>query len=146
VRGSIALEFLLVLVAITAYAGVVLTAANTLATNSAQDLSKMAKARVAMDKIYNAVQFVSAGSDGSSATVVFYLPPDVNIYLSGNQIKAVIHTDGNFASATPYCSAHECNFVIPGLPLSFDASYEFNMGGTYQSIVISRSGSKVKVS
>ena len=143
-RGSIALEFLLVLLAITMYAGVVLTAAQTISTNVAQDMSKMTRARVAMDKIYNAVQFLSAGADGSSTTVVFYVPSGVSITLQGKEIVANIPTDGNYASV-PGCSAHSCTFKITNLPLEFNDTYPFS-GGLYYESVLTRSAGKVKVS
>ena len=143
-RGSIALEFLLVLLAVTMYAGVVLTAAQTISTNVAEDMSKMTRTRVAMDKIYNAVQFLSAGADGSSTTVVFYVPSGVTITLTGKEILANVPTDGNYSSV-PGCSAHSCTFKISNLPLEFNGTYPFS-GGVYYPAVFRRSGGKVKVS
>ncbi len=143
-RGSVALEFLLVLLAVTLYAGVVLTAAQTVSTSVAQDMSKMTRARVAMDKIYNAVQFLSAGADGSSTTVVFYTPTDVKITLAGSEIDANIVVDGNYSSV-PGCTDKYCVFKITNLPLSFDKVYTYS-GGVYYSVVLQRSAGKVKVS
>jgi len=144
VRGSIALEFLLVLLAVTMYAGVVLTAAQTISTNVAQDMSKMTRARVAMDKIYNAVQFLSAGADGSSTTVVFYVPSSVTITLQNNEIEANIPTDGNYASV-PGCTATYCVFKLTNLPLSFKDRNTFS-GGVYYSPVFTRVEGNVQVS
>ena len=143
-RGSIALEFLLVLLAVTMYAGVVLTAAQTISTGVAEDMSKMTRTRVAMDKIYNAVQFLSAGADGSSTTVVFYVPTGVTITLQNSEIVADVPTDGNYASV-PGCSAHSCTFKMINLPLSFESSVTIP-GGAYFSKVFTRVGGKVKVS
>ncbi len=143
-RGSIALEFLLVLLAVTMYAGVVLTAAQTVSTNVAEDMSKMTRTRVSMDKIYNALQFLSAGADGSSTTVVFYVPIGVTLTLQNNEIEANVPTDGNYASV-PGCTAGYCVFKITGLPLSFVDKNTFS-GGVYYSQIFTRTGGKVKVS
>ena len=143
-RGSIALEFLLVLLAVTMYAGVVLTAAQTVSTNVAEDMSKMTRTRVAMDKVYNAVQFLSAGADGSSTTVVFYVPIGVTLTLQNNEIEANVPTDGNYSSV-PGCTAGYCVFKITGLPLSFVDKNTFS-GGVYYPQIFTRTGGKVKVS
>ncbi|NPA77130.1 MAG: hypothetical protein GXN93_05265 [Candidatus Diapherotrites archaeon] len=143
-RGSVALEFLLVLLAVTMYAGVVLTAAQTISTGVAEDMSKMTRARVAMDKIYNAVQFLSAGADGSSTTVVVYVPTGARLILSGDTVEANVSVDGNYASV-PSCTSKYCIFRIAHLPLSFDNTYTYT-GGVYRTITLTNSSGQVKVS
>ena len=134
----------MVLLAVTMYAGVVLTAAQTVSTDVAEDMSKMTRTRVAMDKIYNAVQFLSAGADNSSTTVVFYVPANVTLKLNSNTIEANVPTEGNYASV-PGCTEHYCIFRITNLPLSFESTYTYS-GGVYHSHVFTRVAGKVKVS
>ncbi len=143
-RGSVALEFLLVLLAVTVYAGVVMSAAQSVSRNVAEDLSKMVRTRIAMDKIYNAVQFLYSGADGSSTTVVFYVPSGVTITLTGNSIEANVPTEGNFSSAAN-CDGNYCQFKITMLPLRFSEDVELS-GGLYYQKIFQRVGNQVKVS
>ncbi len=142
-RGSIALEFLLVVLAIAVYIGFTVKAVEVVGLQSAEDISKMTRTKAAMTKIFNAVQFLSAGSDGSETTVYPYIPTDVNIILDGSQIKAVIPTEANLSNIA-YCTATECTFVMQS-PLPFDSTTTIT-GGTVHAVTLSRSAGKVKVS
>lgn len=139
-RGSIALEFLLVVLAIAVYIGFTVKAMEVVGLQSAEDISKMVRTRTAMNKIYNAVQFLAAGGDGSSTVIYVYVPADVNITLQNSEIRAVVPTEGNFAHL-PNCTATECTFSI-ATQLPFDSSRTLSKGIT-NIVVLTRQGGKV---
>ena len=142
-RGSIALEFLLVVLAIAVYIGFTVKSVEVIGLQSAEDLSTMVRARAAMTKIYNAVQFLAAGGDGSSTTVYAYVPTDVNISLSGNTIEANVPTEANIAHLAN-CTAHYCIFTMQ-VPLPFDSTY-YLTSGVVNVKILQRVNGKVKVS
>lgn len=142
-RGSIALEFLLVVLAIAVYIGFTVKAVEVVGLQSAEDISKMVRTRAAMTKIYNAVMFLAAGGDGSSTTVYVYVPTDVNITLQGSEIVAVVPTEANLAHLTN-CSDQNCTFRMT-VPVPFDATYSLTPG-IVNVKTLARSTGRVNVS
>ena len=125
-RGSVALEFLLVVLAIAVYIAFTVKAVQVIALQSADDLSRMVRTRAAMTKIYNAVSFLAQGADGTTTTISVYVPQGVDMTLSGNTVKAVVSTEGNLANL-PNCTDKNCTFTLR-VPLNFDASYTLSTG------------------
>jgi len=140
VRGSIALEFLLVVLAIAVYIGFTVKSVEVVGLQSAEDLSKMVRTRAAMTKIYNAVQFLAAGADGSSTTLYVYVPTGVNLTLRDNVIEANVPTEANLAHLAN-CTASYCLFRLYA-PMDFDTTYSLS-SGIVNVVVLQRVNGKV---
>ncbi len=125
-RGSVALEFLLVVLAIAIYIAFTVKAVQVIALQSADDLSRMVRTRAVMTKIYNAVSFLAQGADGTTTTISVYVPQGVTITLSSNVIQAVVTTEGNLSNL-PNCTATQCIFEMR-VPLGFDRTYSLYPG------------------
>ncbi len=139
-RGSIALEFLLVVLAIAVYISFTVKSVEVVGLQSAEDISKMVRTRAAMTKIYNAVQFLAAGADGSSTTVYVYVPTEVNITLFNNRIHAYVPTEANLARL-PNCDENGCTFEMQ-TALPFASSYTLS-SGVVMPYTFKRQGGKV---
>jgi uncharacterized protein (UPF0333 family) len=144
-RGSIALEFLLVLLAIVLYINFSVTAAQKVALQSAEDVFRMARTRAALDKFYNGVSFVASGSSGTSTTAYIYVPTGVTIKWSAGSttVEANVPTEGNFSSLAN-CTDTYCIFKRD-VPLSLVQAGSMG-GGVVHTVIFTRVGSDVNVS
>ena len=78
-KGQAAIEFILLVVVMLLFINTaIITNANT-ASDAALDVSKVGKARLAVDKLVNSINYVGFGGEGTKQTVAVFVPENVII-------------------------------------------------------------------
>lgn len=99
-KGQISAEYLLVIVVLLLVMGSITIPLVQKSVDATNDISWMSDANRAVDSLVNAVNVVYSNGPESRRTINFYIPKNMDLNITSNQIKIEVPNTGNATGTT----------------------------------------------